>query len=200
MQTKQDKNNPSPHEGSIPFTRYARQKQNGVVTNVVKDFSRPAFSAQADGDKRTMAATAGEGTAPKLGSGKCAGPTSASNSRVRCDVTAGETAKPFRRVFSRHADTVGLEIIRRVKWAVFPPRLSYWPAFFCLLLASSIHAAPRQHKPVQGQTTYDRAVNVTLDTVMWVHEQHRGKMTWLELNSEVCRHMKVRRTEPWARQ
>ncbi len=52
-------------------------------------FSRPAFSSKDDGDKRTMAATAGEGTAPKLGSGKCAGSTSASNSRVRCDVTGG---------------------------------------------------------------------------------------------------------------
>ena len=145
MQTKQDKNHPSPHEGSIPFTRYARQNERAVVKNVVK-------------------------------------------------------RKQFRRVFSRHADTIGLDIIRRVKWAVFQPRLSYWPAFFALLLASSIEAAPRHGKPVQGQATYDRAVNVTLDTVMWVHEQHRGKMTWLELNSEVCRHMKVRRTEPWARQ
>lgn len=42
--------------------------------------------------KIRMAAIVEEGTAPKLGSGKCGGSTSATNSRVRWDVTAGETA------------------------------------------------------------------------------------------------------------
>ncbi len=64
------------------------------------NFSRPAFSSKDDGDKRTMAATAGEGTAPKLGSGKCAGSTSASNSRVRCDVTGGRDPTTFQDVKS----------------------------------------------------------------------------------------------------
>lgn len=40
-----------------------------------------------------MAATVEEGTAPKPSLGKSGGPTSATNSSDRCDVTAGETAK-----------------------------------------------------------------------------------------------------------
>jgi len=72
----------------------SRHGEQAVLNAQLREnFSRPASSSQDDGDKRTMAATAGEGTAPKLGSGKCGGPTSATNSRVRCDVTAGETAQ-----------------------------------------------------------------------------------------------------------
>lgn len=55
-----------------------------------------------------------------------------------------------------------------------------------------------RHIP-QNQSTYERAVNTTLDAVMWIHDQHSGRMTWQELNTEVCRQMKVKRTEPWER-
>lgn len=97
--------------------------------------------------------------------------------------------------FSSHAGTVGLSVIRRIKWAVFPPKLSYWPAFFGLFVAflSPLSGATERNR----RSSYERAVNVTLDTVMWIHERHRGKITWLELNAEVCRAMKVKRIEPW---
>lgn len=49
------------------------------------------------------------------------------------------------------------------------------------------------------QNSCDRAINQTLDTVMWVHDQHQGKLTWAQLNDEVCKHMQVKRTEPWQR-
>lgn len=102
------------------------------------------------------------------------------------------------RTRSCHEQSVALDIIRRVKWALRPPRI-IWPVFFCVAFAFSCEAGSHRSRPTQNQSIYQRAVNVTLDTVMWVHEQHAGRMTWNELNSEVCRQMKVQRIEPWAK-
>lgn len=66
-------------------------------------------------------------------------------------------------------------------------------AIISMILTAVLVEGGRVHDSVNAQ----RIVNITLDTVMWVHEQHKGKMTWAELNQEVCHHMKVKRTEPW---
>ncbi len=49
---------------------------------------------------------------------------------------------------------------------------------------------------------YDKAVNEVLDNVMDLQDemQHKHlKMNWSQFNSEICRRMNVRRTEPWQR-
>lgn len=62
----------------------------------IKNFSGSAFSAQADGDKRRMAATAEEGTAPKPVEVNADANVRRSNSgNTKSGVTAGETAFPF---------------------------------------------------------------------------------------------------------
>ena len=58
-------------------------------------------------------------------------------------------------------------------------------------------ARPHQSKPMSDQAVWEQAVNRTLEAVMTVHEEHKGKLTWKELNTEVCKRMKVRRIEPW---
>lgn len=93
-----------------------------------------------------------------------------------------------------------------MKWALRPPAL-IWPFFFVVMFvfsfvylgAASARSSSSSKRVPVNQSVVERTVNVTLDTVMWVHEQHRGKMSWAELNAEVCRHMKVNRSEPWQR-
>ncbi len=89
---------------------------------------------------------------------------------------------------------MGFLFVRRLKSCLSSPVcLSALFVLSFVFLAEAV-------KPARSPMAYDRTVNVTLDTVMWVHEQHRGaKMTWAELNAEVCARMKVRRTEPWQR-
>jgi hypothetical protein len=87
--------------------------------------------------------------------------------------------------------------------AIFIKRNWSVVAVFALFVLSYLFLAEAMFggsKNVQQKTAiYDRAVNETLDVVMWVEDQHQGKMTWEQLNAEVCRHMHVKRTQPWER-
>lgn len=75
----------------------------------------------------------------------------------------------------------------------------FWSLSIATVVGLTAHASsPRKPKTIK----YDRAVNETLDTIMWVHDQlsqvHQ-QITWDQLNAEVCRHMNVKRTQPWER-
>jgi hypothetical protein len=76
-------------------------------------------------------------------------------------------------------------------------------AFSLLIVLPLAWAGLTEAKPpVTKSTQYDRGVNETLDTIMWVEDQAKAehkKLTWSELNQRVCQEMRVRRTQPWDR-
>jgi hypothetical protein len=68
--------------------------------------------------------------------------------------------------------------------------------------ADAVKSRKQAQPPPPTIRAYDKAVNETLDTVMWIHERltnERRKITWEQLNAEVCAHMNVKRTQPWER-
>lgn len=104
---------------------------------------------------------------------------------------------PYRRMKSilRHRDNhIGKVVLYQLSYT---RKIAITVTLVTSLFLFSAAAKPKRQP--RDQSTYERAVNVTLDAVMCVHEQHRGKLTWAELNQEVCKYMKVRRTEPWQR-
>lgn len=155
------------------------------------NFSRCTFSGKPDGDKRTMAATVQEGTAPKFGSGKCGGSTSATNSRFRRDVTARRdeqiqihrktplrARKPIRRASkARRAELaiyakLGPSWLQRVPFCEMPStrfvNLGHTGWMGCLNRSTEIHHIKGRSGKLLNDTNH--WLGVCRDCHRWIHD------------------------------